>query len=435
MSAATCLEHATPLTDESRRFSRALFVTCTYPEDFEKSVFGVYLRMRTFLQALCELTDRLEVLFISSRIDGDVEAARRKVESSMRARWGIHADVFLVRIPRVDGAAAWREHYLEPALSLRRNENYAGLDAPAVLNAIEERLARGPDLVFAHRLQAAVPFLLLRDAARARMFFDLDDVEHRKLLGALAVPPHYPGKWLYALRALPMMLGERRAARAAARTFVCSDEDCGVLRMLRYPRVAVIGNAVDVPPHIAPVPPSRQLLFLGTYTYEPNIVAAEYLVSEVWPIVREAAPEAHLVIAGNRPERIPSFRRKPQGVRYTGFVEDLAPLYAQAQVVCCPVQSGGGTRIKIIEAAAYARAVVSTTAGARGLAFRAGTEIVLADTPALFAGACIRLLKDVALASVIGGAAWRRARAMYSRATTIRTIKREIVASMEEVAA
>jgi len=184
-----------------------------------------------------------------------------------------------------------------------------------------------------------------------------------------------------------------------------------------------------------PLRPSRQMLFLGTYTYEPNVVAAQYLICEVWPIVRDAVPGAQLVIAGNRPEQVPSFRRRLAGVQFTGFVKDLAAMYRQTHVVCCPVQSGGGTRIKIIEAAAYGRPVVSTAIGARGLAFRAEREILLADTPALFAQACIRLLSDAGLAAAVGAAARERVRTAYSRCASIRAIKHEIVTGMEGVAA
>ena len=95
--------------------------------------------------------------------------------------------------------------------------------------------------------------------------------------------------------------------------------------------------------------------------------------------MREACPDARLIVAGNKPERIPSFAQRPAGVEFTGFVSELEMLYRRAAIVCCPILSGGGTRIKILEAAAHGKAVVSTVVGAEGLELRDGVEIALRD--------------------------------------------------------
>jgi glycosyltransferase involved in cell wall biosynthesis len=420
--------------DELPRFRRALFLSCTYPTDFEKAVYGLYHRMRTFLQAVSEVTESLDILCISDRIDGDVQAATRELSARLERDWGIRAELFLVQAPGVASGLRWTDHYLRPALSLRHNPDYAGLETDAVLLAVNERLARKPDFVFAHRLQATLPLLSLPGRPEAPLYFDLDDVEHRKLVRSLFLPPHYPGKLPYALRALPVMLGERRAARAAARTFVCSEADRAYLEKLGYPRVAVIQNSIGIPAEAPPLRATRQLVFLGAYTYAPNIAGAEFLITKVWPLVRAAAPDAQLVIAGNRSDRIQNFAHPPAGVRFVGFVDDLPRLYGDAQVVCCPIQSGGGTRIKIIEAAAHARPVVSTTIGAEGLQFQDEREILIADAPAQFARACIRLLEDLPLATRLGTMARERAQALYSRASAIESIKREIFAGIAEQA-
>ena len=88
-------------------------------------------------------------------------------------------------------------------------------------------------------------------------------------------------------------------------------------------------------------------------------------------------------------------------------------------MVCCPIVYGGGTRIKIIEAAAHARAVVSTTLGAEGLAFENEREIVVRDGVASLAEACVRLLRDPAAAERLGLAARERARATYERSAIV----------------
>jgi glycosyltransferase involved in cell wall biosynthesis len=93
------------------------------------------------------------------------------------------------------------------------------------------------------------------------------------------------------------------------------------------------------------------------------------------------------------------------GVEFTGFVEGLDDLYRQSRVICAPILSGGGTRVKIIEAAAYGKPIVSTRIGAEGIEMQDGKEIFLRDDPASFAKVCIRLLNDHDMCEKMGTAA------------------------------
>ncbi len=109
----------------------------------------------------------------------------------------------------------------------------------------------------------------------------------------------------------------------------------------------------------------------------PHIEAAERLVTRIFPLVKRKLPEARLLIAGKASDSLPSRRTTPENVEYLGYVPDLDGLYANTRIVCCPMLNGGGTRIKLIEAAAYARPMVSTRIGAEGLDFENGREILL----------------------------------------------------------
>jgi glycosyltransferase involved in cell wall biosynthesis len=124
--------------------------------------------------------------------------------------------------------------------------------------------------------------------------------------------------------------------------------------------------------------------------------------------VRVALPKARLVLAGFGTDEL-GIGDPAQGIDARGFVADLAPLYGDARIVLCPLRAASGTRIKIIEAAMYGRAALSTAIGAEGLAFAAGREIALADEPEAFARACIELLSDGPRAARIGLAARERA--------------------------
>jgi glycosyltransferase involved in cell wall biosynthesis len=264
------------------------------------------------------------------------------------------------------------------------------------------------------------------------VYMDLDDVEHKVFLREMSQPPKWASKPLMYLQWPALMLGERRAIQLTRKTFVCSDADVRYLRRtLGLSNVSLIPNSIDIP---APQPTSGEpaLLFLGAYGYKPNVVAATELIREIWPFVRSACPAARLIIAGASPERIPCFAEHHEGVEYAGFVEDLDQIYRRARAVCCPIRSGGGTRIKIIEAAAYGKAIVSTPLGAEGLDFTDGSEIMLRDDPGAFAAACIELLRNDRLCERIGAAARARATARYDRQSVIRLVQGEIFGSSAE---
>jgi glycosyltransferase involved in cell wall biosynthesis len=166
------------------------------------------------------------------------------------------------------------------------------------------------------------------------------------------------------------------------------------------------------------------LFFLGTYaSSRPNVEAAEFLIEKVWPRVYRAIPTVRLIIAGDFPQNIRAYGRDCPGVEFTGFVEDLDALYRRVRVVCAPLLSGAGTRVKIVEAAAYGKPIVATRIGAEGLDLRDGHEILLRDDANSFAEACVRLLQDDGLCDRLGEAARAVAVDRYDRAKVIPLIQ------------
>jgi glycosyltransferase involved in cell wall biosynthesis len=176
--------------------------------------------------------------------------------------------------------------------------------------------------------------------------------------------------------------------------------------------VSCIPNAIDVPPGIEPYSLQPTILFLGSYQYSPNADAADRLISRIWPKIRSATA-ARLVIAGSSPHLIKSFASAPASVEFPGIVQDLQQLYRDTRIVCCPITRGGGTRLKLVEAAAYGRAIVSTRIGAEGLALQNEQDILVRDSDDAIADACIRLLADPELCQQLGRGAHLAARQNY----------------------
>ncbi len=168
--------------------------------------------------------------------------------------------------------------------------------------------------------------------------------------------------------------------------------------------IEVIPTGVDsdyFAPSTAPVDPFR-LVFTGSMDWLPNEDAAVYFCEQVLPRIRTAEPRVSLSLVGRSPTA--AVRRLAEtvpGVEVTGRVDDVRPHLARAALAVVPLRIGGGTRLKIYEAMAMGKAVVSTSVGAEGLPVLAGRDIAIADAPEAFAGEVLRLLRDpLARASV-----------------------------------
>jgi len=141
------------------------------------------------------------------------------------------------------------------------------------------------------------------------------------------------------------------------------------------------------------------MLFLGSFRHEPNVVALDWFVNEVLPRIVARRPEARLVVVGaDVPPRHPYADREP-AIEIRGFVEDIREPLGRYAVFVCPVRSGSGVRVKLLEAFASGIPVVSTRLGAEGLARQDGEFCWLADQPEAFADDVLRIFDDQPLAA------------------------------------
>jgi len=149
---------------------------------------------------------------------------------------------------------------------------------------------------------------------------------------------------------------------------------------------------------------ARHLVFTGSMDWLPNEDGMLFFCRDILPRIRRVEPGVTLSIVGRNPT--PAVRRLAgqDGIEVTGRVDDVRPHMARASVYIVPLRIGGGTRLKIFEAMAMGKAVVSTTVGAEGLPVRAGSDIVIADEPARFAQAVLHLLRHEAERRRIGAA-------------------------------
>jgi glycosyltransferase involved in cell wall biosynthesis len=179
---------------------------------------------------------------------------------------------------------------------------------------------------------------------------------------------------------------------------------------------AVVPNGVDLDffrprAGAAPREPST-LLFFGAVDYYPNTEGLLFFLNEVWPRLSARIPRVRLCIVGRRPPASVLAHRGPD-VEITGMVDDIRPYVERAAAVIVPLRIGGGTRLKILEAMAMGKAVVSTSLGAEGLDVVPGRDLLIADDAEGFAARCAELLDDPGRSDRIGAAARRVVETRY----------------------
>ena len=163
--------------------------------------------------------------------------------------------------------------------------------------------------------------------------------------------------------------------------------------------------------------PGERLLFIGSFRHFPNVEAFRFFTEKVWPLLREKFPQMTLtVVCGADPLTYwRAFAGTPEPpadprIQLLGFVADVRPLYVEANLVIVPTTVSAGTNVKVLEAMAMQRAVVSTTSGCAGLGLLHGHSVWVADTPEAFAAGIATLIGDPERRAQIAQAAYGHAR-------------------------
>jgi sugar transferase (PEP-CTERM/EpsH1 system associated) len=223
-------------------------------------------------------------------------------------------------------------------------------------------------------------------------------------------------RWLYGTQWARMQRFEERTVCGFDRVLAVSDVDRDTLQAL-YPTlsapVSIVPTGVDTD-YFRPRPPepsaARNIVFTGSMDWLPNEDGVLFFCREILPMVRAAEPDVTFTIVGRSPT--PQVRRlaEDEGIVVTGRVADIRPYLAKAAVYVVPLRIGGGTRLKIFEAMAAGKAIVSTGIGAEGLPTTHGQHLMLADDPQAFAASIVQLLRDDSLRTTLE----RQARALVA---------------------
>jgi polysaccharide biosynthesis protein PslH len=220
-------------------------------------------------------------------------------------------------------------------------------------------------------------------------------------------------KMMYRMEFRKMLRYEQSAVRRFQHVIAVSENDRSIMaQWVDADHITVVPTGVDLA-HFAPESDTSNsdasgaaplITFIGAMDWEPNVDGVEYFCGEVWGAIRREVPEARLRIVGRKPVRRVE-KWVSDSIEVTGRVPSIIEHLRQSSVVIVPLRIGGGTRLKIYEAMAAGKAVVSTTVGAEGLDVHHGRDIILADDAPAFSQAVIMLLRDGELRNRYGKAA------------------------------
>ena len=234
-----------------------------------------------------------------------------------------------------------------------------------------------------------------RAAGLPRVVVDVDDLLSHMSRQRVASSGWHRRKPIELFDAAKDARYERSLPKRFTRVVVAKTEDRDFFLATDRERVTVVPNGITLPPAPSPEPAlANTVLFVGTLGYGPNIDAVKWFAGDILPLIWRENADVRFTVAGYGSAGALADVLRDSRCSVHESPADLAPLYAAAAVVVTPVRIGGGTRIKILEALARGRAVVSTTFAAEGLGLRGGVDLEYADTPTDFARRCVELLRE-----------------------------------------
>lgn len=379
------------------------------PFAFVPPTSGATIRM---FQLLSHLASRHEVTVVGHGTEADASAVARSLPSVC----GVHL------VPQSRAGSSRRLGQLRAILSRSSYHEFSLVGAEIRRTIARVSAAEGFDAVHAAMSQMG-PLLAGHAALKVA---DAQNIEHdvfRRNYETLAVGFRKLHYWLEWKKHRREELANWKRMDLVLAT---SERDARMIGDLAPDvQCRILPNGVDVcafvPSGADPEP--RTLVFTGTMDYLPNLDGIEWFVDQVFPRVLRSLPDARLLIVGKNPP--PSLqRRASRNVVVTGLVDDIRPWVSRATACVVPLRAGGGTRLKVLEAFAMGKPLVSTTMGCEGIDVAEADAALLADTPPAFAAAVVRVLTDAPLRLRLASAGRQLARDRYDwRAIGVRLLE------------
>jgi glycosyltransferase involved in cell wall biosynthesis len=388
------------------------------------AVTGHYLRTLNILKGLAE---HFQVLFYGFHDKAGASVSYAEAEVAMKA---ICETVHIERVGAERSRIRLMWDLLSSALSLRpfvAAKYHSASMRRAILEALK---CRDVALVHADSLPSGA---YLEGIQRPKLLTN-HNIEHARLSSYASIQRSWLKKLAYRIQAVLTKRYERRMLLIAGNCVVVSEADREELsRLAPATRFFLVKNGADTSRAPLPAPPagSRTAVWVGGMNDIYNCEAVKYFASAILPRIRAEVPRFRWRVVGRDPPKsLLELAADPDsGVELAGFVEDLLREYSGAAIVLVPLTSGGGTKLKVLEAMAIGRAVVTTPIGAEGITVRDGVEMEIADSAEEFARKTVRLLLDPQRAAQMAAAA----RALAEKSYDWRAVNRDMYDAVQHV--
>lgn len=282
-------------------------------------------------------------------------------------------------------------------------------------NVLDEHTMKGMqrrlDVLLAHDQYDAVLFegALTGDhrlPGEVKVILDEHNIEYELLQRTYLHETAWLRKWYNWRESRLVKPVEIALCRKADAIVVTSERERLLLKsMLSHSMIEVVPNGVDIDyfqRNGSEQGVDGRIIFTGSMEYYPNVEAVLFFAQKCWPLIRERLPNATWQIVGKNPVIDVRKLAKLPGVTVTGSVADVRPYFTEAMVAIVPLLVGSGTRLKILEAMAMQKAIVSTSLGYEGLSVVPGKHLIAADQPEAFAQAVIELLNNPGKRQALG---------------------------------
>lgn len=388
---------------------------------------GVQIRSFHVLRLLARTFDVTALCFYRAGICPSEESVRAAV-AGLEALPGV-AGVEAFPIPQEHGRARLAWDHLRSVAARRPYTVYA-YESSAFRGRVEELLrTRGFDLVHVDSLDLSGYLPALRGTPVVCVHHNVESA----LLRRRAENERSPVLRRYVAHQAGLLEAEERrwCGRVALNVAVSAEDRRRFERLAPGARFAVVPNGVDTGTFRPAPGPQRGIVFVGGYSWYPNRDALAHFAEDILPLLRGGGADAGVRWVGRAPDDVRRAYRERHGMELTGYVDDIRPLVREAACYVVPLRVGGGTRLKILDAWAMGKAVVSTSVGCEGLDARDGENILVRDDPAEFAAAVRRVLEDDVLRARLGEGARRTAEEVYEWEVIGRSMTREYAALLD----
>ncbi len=260
-----------------------------------------------------------------------------------------------------------------------------------------------------------LPLAALVGATRVPMVLNAHNVEHELLERRIEIETRPLHRAFLRTQVGRLRHFEATVCRRAARILACSETDAQQLSALApQTPVTVVPNGVDTQAigTSDAEPRAHRMIFVGQMSWFPNRDGVAWFLDEILPRIVRVRPDAQFALVGkNAGLQVPS--SIAGNVQLLGFVDDLVPVMTDAAVYVVPLRAGSGTRLKVLEAMAFGKAIVTTHIGSEGIALDDGENAIYADSADDFAAAVLRVMDDPLLTEQLGARARELAVARY----------------------